>query len=99
MAVSKNNTPNINPIVIQIGILLVSLGTIYGILSTQVSTVRLDLITFQTRYEREVVPRSEHIQMNSVLEQRLQSILERQLEAQKQVEQLQGKMDELLRKR
>jgi ABC-type transport system involved in Fe-S cluster assembly fused permease/ATPase subunit len=95
---TSKNVAVVNPIIMQIAILLVSLGTIYGIIATKISTVEVNLNTFQQKYEREVVPRAEHIQMNGVLEQRLQSILERQLEVQNQMETMQNKIDELLRK-
>jgi hypothetical protein len=84
---------------LNIAIMLVALGTTYGILSSRISGMEKDMLAFESRYEREVVPRSEHLQMNAVLEQRLQSIMERQIESQKQVESMQSKIDELLRRK
>jgi len=84
---------------LNLAIMLVSLGTLYGILSTRIGGAESSLIVFQQRYEREVVPRAEHLQMNSVLEQRLSAIIERQLEEQKRGETMQSKIDELLRRK
>ncbi len=67
-----------------------------GIQVAQITSLRNDLVTLQTRYDREVVPRAEHIQMNAVLEQRLQSISERQVESQKQLNQVELKVDQVL---
>lgn len=90
----------LNPaLVLQCVILLITLGTTYGILSSRIGSNEKDLVQFMARYEREVVPRSEHLQMNAVLEQRLQSITDRQIESQKQIESLQAKIDELLRRK
>jgi hypothetical protein len=86
-------------LVLQCVILLITLGTTYGVLSSRIIANEKDLIAFEARYEREVVPRSEHLQMNAVLEQRLQSITDRQIESQKQIEGLQVKIDELLRRK
>lgn len=86
-------------LVLNVGILLVSLGMTYGVLNSRISSIEKDLIGFQSRYDKDVVPRSEHLQMNATLEQRLQGIVERQIESQKQVEALQAKIDELLRRK
>ncbi len=67
-----------------------------GIQVAQITSLRNDLATLQARYDREVVPRAEHIQMNAVLEQRLQSISERQVESQKQLNQVELKVDQVL---
>lgn len=64
---------------ISYGLLLLSAGTVYGILSTRVSTL-------ESRYDREVVPRAEHLQMNMVLEQRLESIIDNQRKADTQIQ-------------
>lgn len=86
-------------LVLQICLLLLTCGTMYGILSARLASNESNLIQFQARYEREIVPRSEHLQMNALLEQRLQSIADRQIDAQKQIEALQAKIDELLRRK
>lgn len=86
-------------LVLNIAILLISMGTMYGVISSRLAGNEHELIQFMARYEREVVPRSEHLQMNAVLEQRLQGIVDRQIESQKQIEGLQAKIDELLRRK
>lgn len=77
---------------IYVGGLLLAIGAQVA----QISNVRSDMNALQGRYDREVVPRQEHIQMNAVLEQRLQSISERQVESQKQLNQVELKVDQIL---
>lgn len=86
-------------ILLQIFLMILSLGTMYGIFQTRLSTQESSLVQFEQRYEREVVPRSEHVQMNGILEQRLIGIIDRQVEEQKQIEMLQNKIDQLLTKK
>lgn len=83
---------------IYIGGLLLSMGTIYGIIGNRISTLETNLNQSTQRYEREVVPRAEHVQMNAVLEQRLSSIIESQHQADKQIESMQLKLDQLMQK-
>lgn len=83
---------------IYIGGLLLSMGTIYGIIGSRISTLETNLAQTNQRYEREVVPRSEHIQMNAVLEQRLQAIIDSQKLADRQIEQIQTKLDTIIQK-
>lgn len=85
--------------VIQIGILLISMGTIYGIMSNRLATTESNLQDFQRRYEREVVPRAEHIQMNAVLEQRLSAIIESQKNQDGKIESIELKIDQILQKK
>lgn len=75
-----------------IGGIILSMGTQLA----QVNSLRNELTTLQSRYDREVVPRQEHMQMNAVLEQRLQGISERQVEGQKQLNQVEMKVDKVL---
>lgn len=46
----------------------------YATLSSRVTADEQTLAQLQSRYEREVVPRSEHIEMNKRLEERLAQI-------------------------
>lgn len=81
---------------IYIGTLLLSMGTIYGIMNNRVSTFETGLAQLNQRYDREVVPRSEHVQMNAVLEQRLNAIIESQKQSDRQIESIQLKLDAII---
>lgn len=80
------------------GLLLLSAGTTYGIMSTRVSALESAQAQITTRYEREVVPRQEHLQMNAVLEQRLQAIIDSQQQLDHQITSIQSKLDQLTMK-
>lgn len=84
---------------IYIGGLLLSMGTMYGIIGNRISTLEANFQQAATRYEREVVPRAEHVQMNAVLEQRLSAIIESQKQSDKQIESIQMKLDQLMERR
>lgn len=66
---------------IWIGALLVSIGIQWA----QNSATKDDLATFKLRYEREVVPRGEQVQMNKVLEERLGGIQDKLLDIKAQL--------------
>ena len=69
-------------------ILLVTIAMSYAVMQYKINDL-------QARYEREVVPRAEHLQMNAVLDQQLQSIMDIQKQTQRQLDKLQLDMDRL----
>lgn len=58
--------------------------------------LELSIRTLEQRYDKEVVPRQEHLQMNAVLEQRLQSIIDNQKRTDEQMNSVQSKLDQLM---
>src|SRR5712675_3082877 len=85
--------------IIYIGILLVTSGVQYGLMSAKIEASNTSFRSLETRFDKEVVPRAEHLQMNATLDARLLAIVERQLQAQKEIEAINNKLDRILDKK